>query len=262
MLFDAIDCMALHHRRAAGAAPAGFGLAHRIEASRCRLREAGLVRRAAVTVAVSGRDLEALGAGAAGRVVPVAAGERARRAGTSSEPVVLLSGNLGYRPTVRAARWFADRVWPGLRAAVPGATWVLAGARPAPAVRRLGSLPGVEVHGDVDDMAPHLGRARLAIAPMTSGSGVPLKILEALAAGVPVIAEPWSAAGLADPGAVVEAEGDDAWLAAAVELLTDDAAAERRRERGIELWRNHYRPERVREEIRGVVEAAWATGGR
>ncbi len=264
LVFDAIDCMALHHRRAAAEASfgLGLGLGHRLEARSCRSRETGLVRRATVTVAVCGRDLEALGVAARGRVVPVASGAAAPDARWSRDPVVLLSGNLGYRPTVRAAQWFADRVWPRLRGAVPGATWVLAGARPAPAIRRLAAGPGIELHGDVDDLAPHLGRARLAVAPMISGSGVPLKILEALAAGVPVIADPWSAAGLADPAAVTEARGVDGWVSAAVELLTNDEAAERRRERGLEVWRAHYRPEVVRERIRVVVEGAVAAGER
>lgn len=257
LVFDAIDCMAMHYGRAAATAPGPLRPVYRLEADRCRRRETELVRRAALTAAVSTRDLDALGAGPDGRVVPVAGavGSTAQRHATG-EPVVLLSGNLGYRPTVRAAIRFADRVWPQVRRRVPNARWLLVGARPAAAVRLLASRPGIDVHGDVDDLASYLGCARLAIAPMSTGSGVPLKIVEALAAGVPVVADPWAAAGLEDPSAVVAADGDQAWLEAVVSLLDDDESVRRQRERGLAAWRMHYHPERVRDRVREAVETA------
>jgi len=70
---------------------------------------------------------------------------------------------------------------------VPEARWVLAGARPPRAVRRLAALPGVEVHPDVPDLDPYLAAATVAVAPMPTGSGVPMKVLEAWAAGIPVV---------------------------------------------------------------------------
>jgi glycosyltransferase involved in cell wall biosynthesis len=260
LLFDAIDCMALHYRRAATAVPAVLRPLYRMEAERCRKREGGLVRSARITTAVSHRDLEALDAGERGRVVVVGGGMKPVSNDVSTdEPVVLLSGNLGYRPTIRAARWFADRVWPRLHALVPEATWILAGARPAAAVKRLASRTGVEVHGDVDDMGAFLNRARVAVAPMASGSGVPIKILEAMAARVPVVADPWSADGLEDPSAVVEARGAEAWINALHRLLTDPGAAQAQASAGERVWREHYESSRVAAVIRGAV--AIAAGG-
>jgi glycosyltransferase involved in cell wall biosynthesis len=234
-----------------------FRLLNRLEAGRCSRRESELVRRAVVTTAVSSRDLEALGAGPRGRVVTVAGGvENGGQPAEPRKPVVLLSGNLGYAPTVRAARWFADRVWPGVRAKVPGATWILAGARPAPDVKRLAARPGVEIHGDVDDLAPFLAQAAVGIAPMASGSGVPIKILEAMAAGVPVVADPWSAAGLVDPRAVATAGGEAEWIETIRGLLTDHRAAGALAARALQVWQTSYHPDVVKSQIREAVEAA------
>jgi len=135
---------------------------------------------------------------------------------------------------------------------------VLAGARPAAAVRRLGQLPGVEVHGDVADLGPFLASATVAIAPMASGSGVPMKVLEAWASGLPVVAHPWTAAGLAADAqdALVVADSAGEWLRALTGLLTDPQAAARFAERGRELWRRSYHPERVDEALRAAVAAA------
>ncbi len=262
LLFDAIDCMTLHYDRAAASEGIVLRSASHFEAERCLRREGELVRHAVVTTAVSGRDLRALGAGSRGMVVPVTGGREAGRGiRPDGEPTVLLSGNLGYRPTVRGALWFADRVWPTLHAAVPSARWVLAGARPAAALRRLASRPGIEVHGDVDDLGPFLDRATVAIAPMTSGSGVPIKILEAMAAGVPVVVDPWSADGLEDPSAVAVADGEAAWASVLERLLGDPAAAAAQAAAGTEAWRADYRPGRVRERIAQAVGVALSRVG-
>jgi glycosyltransferase involved in cell wall biosynthesis len=171
-------------------------------------------------------------------------------------PTVVLSGNLGYRPTVRAARWFADRVWPGVRERVPSARWVLAGARPAAAIRRLASRPGIDVRGDVADLGRELRQATVAVAPMASGSGVAIKMLEAMAAGVAVVADPWSAAGLEDPAAVAVAVDEKGWVDTVSLLLSDVVAMRDQAQRGTELWRDHYEPGRVALKIREAVAAA------
>jgi hypothetical protein len=146
---------------------------------------------------------------------------------------------------------------------------VLAGARPAAAVRRLGQLPGIEVHADVDDLGPYLAAATIAIAPMASGSGVPMKVLEAWAAGLPVVAHPWSAAGLpADArDALAVADGADEWHRTVTRLVTDPSAAAGLAERGRELWRRSYHPERgtKRAGLAAAIEGgdeAIATPGR
>ena len=257
VIFDTIDAMGLHFERAADSGASLQAMAFRIEAARCRRRERMLVERAELSVAVSERDLAALAAPSdRGRVIPVAGRRQKSVAVEKTEPVVLLSGNLGYRPTVRGAEWFARRVWPRVLEESSGARWVLAGARPAAAVRRLKRLPGVEVHADVPDLATYLAAARVTIAPMSSGSGVPMKVLEAMAAGVPAIVHPWAAAGLGgDAGeAVAVASHADEWVDALVGLLGDPQRAQDLGLRGHELWRRVYHPQRVADQIRAVVD--------
>jgi glycosyltransferase involved in cell wall biosynthesis len=261
ILFDAIDAMGLHFQHSLGDYPLWLRPLVRLEAARCRRREQWLVARASLTTAVAGRDLKALGCPPArSRVVPVAGREIARSVPEtrSQPPIVLLSGNLGYRPTVRGALWFAREVWPRLRRAVPGVRWVLAGARPPRVMRRLAELDGVEVHGDVDDLGPFLARASVAIAPMSTGSGVPMKVLEAWAAGLPVVAAPWAAAGLQESSkeGLLQAETADEWLSAITRLLTEPSLAEQVAGQGRSIWDRWYRPERVHEQVQEAIVAA------
>ena len=72
-------------------------------------------------------------------------------------------------------------------AAGPGRDRADRGARPAAAVRQLGALDGVEVAGDVPDMAVELERAAVSVLPVFSGSGLKNKVLEAFARGLPVV---------------------------------------------------------------------------
>ncbi|MEN8165464.1 MAG: glycosyltransferase family 4 protein [Acidobacteriota bacterium] len=261
ILFDAIDAMGLHYQRAAETLNPVIRPFALLEASRCRRREQFLASWAAMTIAVAQRDVEALGVPEGrGLAIPVSGRPTGTSRKPASGPTVLLSGNLGYRPTVEAARWFGAEVWPRVKSAVTEARWVLAGARPSGAIRALAEVPGVEIHENVPDLGPFLTEAWIAIAPMASGSGVPMKVLEAWAAGVPVVAHPWTAAGLQSAGreAIRQAEGADQWVEALVELLGDREARDSLAEGGRKAWERSYTPERVAEQIREAVSVAAA----
>lgn len=109
---------------------------------------------------------------------------------------IVFTGAMDYRPNVEAVAWFARRVLPSIRAELPQARFVIVGARPAKAVRRLASDPAVEVVGGVPDVRPYLRHAELVVAPLLMARGVQNKVLEALAMSRPVVATPPALEGL------------------------------------------------------------------
>ena len=144
-----------------------------------------------------------------------------------SAPRILFSGALYTNPNVDGAVWFCHHVLPLVWEKVPGAEVVLAGFRPHPEVRALGGLPGVQVQADVVDMRPFLQAARVCVAPLRIGSGSRLKVLEAMAAGRPVVGTSIGLEGLdlvPDEQALF-ADDPPALAAAIVRLLTDDGLA-------------------------------------
>jgi glycosyltransferase involved in cell wall biosynthesis len=116
----------------------------------------------------------------------------------------------------------AREVLPRLRRLEPDASLRIAGARPAAAVLELAKRDGVEVAPDVPSMLAELHRAAVAVLPQSSGSGMKNKVLEAFAAGTPVVTNPAGIDGVvgAEPGVhYLEADGPDALAEACARLL-------------------------------------------
>ena len=112
------------------------------------------------------------------------------------ENVIIFSGNLEYHPNVAGVRYFRNEIWPELRARWPGLVWRLIGKNPQGVSRIVGGDPRIELTGPVADAIPELARAKVAIVPVLAGSGTRVKIIEAWAAGVPVVSTPLGAEGL------------------------------------------------------------------
>ena len=136
-------------------------------------------------------------------------------------------GHFGYRPNVAAATELVEGVLPRLRQHVPDATVVLIGRDPPRALLRLQG-PTVDVTGEVPDALTRLRRAGVAVIPLRAGSGTRLKVLEAMAAGVPVVSTEFGVSGLAvRPGSeVVLASSTEELAAATASVLTDPARAD------------------------------------
>jgi hypothetical protein len=135
--------------------------------------------------------------------------------------------HMGWSPNVDAAQWLVQEVWGRVVAKVPDAELVLVGRSPAPEVRALAG-PGIEVTGTVPEVAPHLQRASVALAPLRAGGGTRLKILEALGVGRPVVATTVGAEGLEDlaGSGLLMVDDPEAMATAIAELLLDPARAE------------------------------------
>lgn len=131
---------------------------------------------------------------------------------------VVFVGNLGYFPNVDAALWFAQETLPLLARPTH---LELVGMRPAPVLQRLAATNDrVHLVGPVAEVQTHYSRAAVAIAPLRSGSGQQLKILEAMAMGTPVVATSMASAGIdALPGEHLLVADQPADLARQIERL-------------------------------------------
>jgi glycosyltransferase involved in cell wall biosynthesis len=147
-------------------------------------------------------------------------GGHAPRPGGRSGPSLLFVGNLTYPPNVEAARLLADAILPETRRRLGDTVRVELVGPYAPGLESL-AAPGVEAAGFVADLGPRYAGADLVVVPLRVGGGTRIKILEAFAHGVAVVASPVAVAGLevVDGRHLLLAE-DPAGFARAIERLT------------------------------------------
>jgi sugar transferase (PEP-CTERM/EpsH1 system associated) len=109
---------------------------------------------------------------------------------------IVFVGSMDYHANIDGAIYFGRQVWPTVRAKKPELVFTIVGRDPSPEVRDLSSIDGVEVTGSIDDVRPFYREAIAAVVPLNVGGGSRLKILEAMAAGVPVVSTTLGAQGL------------------------------------------------------------------
>jgi len=132
-------------------------------------------------------------------------------------------------PNGDGVRWLASDILPTVRRALPWVRITVTGEDPPAELRRYESA-SLRFSGRIEDLHGALGAARVAIAPLRFGAGVKLKTIDALLAGVPVVATTVGGEGVPDPwtsGLVVADDADD-FAQALIELLVDRDSWNRR----------------------------------
>jgi glycosyltransferase involved in cell wall biosynthesis len=110
---------------------------------------------------------------------------------------LLFLGSLDWRPNLDGLHQLLDDIFPRVRREIPHATLTVVGRNPSTALqRRLADIPGAKLFGSVPDVRPFLEKCGMLVVPLRIGGGSRLKILEALAAGVPVVSTRIGAEGL------------------------------------------------------------------
>jgi glycosyltransferase involved in cell wall biosynthesis len=182
---------------------------------------------------------------------------------TLEHPVVGLIGTADWPPTAHAVERMIPDVWPLVERARPGTRLLLAGrGMQRSRFPHLPDRPGVEWLGPVDSAAGFLRELGVLLYPLTKGSGLKVKVLEAMALGIPVVTTPRGAEGLGGRGGVV-VETDDGRLASAVVALCDDLEARRLAgAAALETFVRHHSPAVAAQAVVELYEEMLETGRR
>jgi glycosyltransferase involved in cell wall biosynthesis len=162
----------------------------------------------------------------------------------SLEPAVAgLIGTASWPPTANAVERLICDVWPRVRAAMPAARLVLAGRGMVPATfPHLPAADGVEWRGEVESATGLLRELGVLLYPLTRGSGAKIKVLEALALGLPVVTTPEGAEGIGDGGGITIDLDDDVLVRDVLRLLGDPGARRAAGTQARETFLRHHAP--------------------
>ncbi len=174
----------------------------------------------------------------------------------SDRPEIVFSGNLEYAPNIAAVRFFHREVWPALQSRWPGVRWKIL-SKNAGSFRDLPERdPSIEITGFVADAVAVIAQSRVAVVPLFAGSGTRIKILEAWAAGTPVVSTTLGAQGLEyrDREHLVLADNAESFTAAVSELFALPVNRERIGAAGRRLYEEQYTWPTVWKALAAVVD--------
>ncbi len=204
-----------------------YRLALRAEAWRYRRFVAGRLARFHIAIAVSTIERDQLIAMGARRVEWIPTGVDIEHLTPAPEhagpPRALFTGTMSYPPNYQGGKWLVERVWPLVRAQLPDARLDIVGKDPPAPLVAVDGRDGIAVAGFVPSMEPWFAAAQVVVVPIRTGAGIRVKIIEALAAGRPVVSTSLGAEGLGlEAGRHLLVEDDEQALADAVVRLLRD----------------------------------------
>jgi glycosyltransferase involved in cell wall biosynthesis len=162
---------------------------------------------------------------------------------TVAHKSIVIVGGLSWYPNREAVDYFIHEIWPLIKARIPGMSVDIIGRGPTQEMLKLAETDELfHVHGFVDDVRDYLWGARFYFCPIRTGGGTKLKILDALASGCCIIADPFACKGIKTQNGVhvVYAQTPESYVDAVQELLDHPEQEARLREAGPELIRNRY----------------------
>ncbi len=245
----------------------GMELLYLLERRRLLGYEAAATRRVGRCVVVAETDRRFLadhGADAAIEVITNGTEVQPRPDVVVQPQTIAFLGNLRSAPNEDMVLRFAADIFPLVLAERPDARFLVIGANPSAAVRRLHDGRRIIVTGEVPDPADLLAGARVSVCPMRFGAGVQNKVLESMALGVPVVATPAGHEGIpAQAGEeILVAADDDSFARQVLAVLADDDLRDGLSAAGQEFIERSFRWNGPMADYRAVVLECAASAGK
>jgi glycosyltransferase involved in cell wall biosynthesis len=163
-----------------------------------------------------------------------------------------------WRPhNIDAVLFFYRSIFGLIRKEFPEVTFYVVGGSPSEEIKRLASDPGVKVTGYMEDFHPYYMKCDVSVAPMRIAGGIMCKVLDAMAAGLPVVTTSQGNEGVgATPGKeIIIADDPEEFAQRTVELLRDGHRRESISKKGIDFVRRNYSWEQIMDRLEAIYQA-------
>lgn len=176
---------------------------------------------------------------------------------SDTEASLLYVGTLSWEANIDGLSWFFNECWRSIAAKHPGIKLYIVGKHPDPRLKAMADAdPNIILTGFVEDLEPYFRRNRVFITPLRFGSGIKVKVVNALYRGIPCVTTSIGAEGLKviDGEQLFIRDRADAFTAAVDVLLEDEESWKKLSRQARQLARQYYTWEFVLENIRKAVE--------
>jgi len=231
VVWDVCDCTSRYYARQADAERhPGRRLWYRLQAARYRRVERRVFRHELTVFVGSSSEAAAFWSDIGEwrcrvEIVPIGVDPVPPAAGASGPPRLAFTGTLSYPPNADAVLYLCREIFPRVRRRHPDLRLQIIGGGASPALASAcGAIDGVDLLGFVPDVFDALRHATIFVCPMRQGTGIKVKLLEAMACGLPIVASPLALEGIpeAEDGRHLRvAASADAFVSGLLELLGD-----------------------------------------
>ena len=190
-------------------------------------------------------------------VIPLIYNPEPNRLSFSDRKDLLFVGNFVHPPNSDALIQYSSQILPLLRKKLPNTKTYVVGANSLPLLEDFAS-DDVIITGFVPEIKHFLDRCRVNVAPLRYGAGSNGKILESLAAGLPVVTTPVGVEGIADEKGMIVAADPEAFVDGIVRLYSDETLWNSLSDSGRTLIEKRFSPEVIKQQILELLEP----GGR
>jgi sugar transferase (PEP-CTERM/EpsH1 system associated) len=231
VLWDAVDCITHLFRQTVHKSRSQFGRwRSRFELARTQQYEAWLLSQFKAVTVTSQVDRDVMEMmNAAHRPIHVVPNGvnldyfRPNPALSRQPNTIVVSGKMSYHANVSMVLYLIEKIMPLVWQRNPNAVVQVVGKDPTREIKALAGDPRITVTGSVPDMRPYLQQAALAVSPITYGTGIQNKVLEAMACGTPVVATPQAISALnVTPGHDILVAENERRFASHICSLLDD----------------------------------------
>ena len=179
------------------------------------------------------------------------------RSRSARGPVIFYAGGYWWEPNADAAHTLIADMYPLLRTQFPGTRLMLIGRSPTSQMQAAAHADeNIVVTGEVDDIRPYLSESDVVAVPLLIGGGMRSKIIEAFAAGVPVVSTTKGAEGIdaIDERELLVRDGVPAFVAGIKKVWNEPQLARELAERGYEFVRRDYSMEAMEMRVRAELD--------
>jgi glycosyltransferase involved in cell wall biosynthesis len=169
---------------------------------------------------------------------------------------LIFMGAMWRDENIDAVLYFYRSIFSRIRKAIPDVNLYIVGGSPSERITSLASDPSVKVCGYAADLLPWYLNADVSIAPMRVAGGVMCKILDAMAAGLPVITTSQGNEGIAArPGEqIVIADDPEEFADSTIEMLCDGNRRRMMGQRGVDFVRSNFSLENTIDKLEAIYQ--------